>query len=286
MIKCFFHSADLDGHCSGAIVKYKFPETELFPIDYGEIFPFDKISKDDTIYMVDFSLPIIDMIILSDIVGFNKLFWIDHHISSINDANKTDFNKDCLGKREVGKAACELTWEYLYPDEPSPWAITLLGRYDVWDLQENVLEFQYGMRLNNTWPHNQELWREVFDIYADELIIDTIEQGKTILKYQKQENEKYIKAAAFELTFAGYKAIAVNKMLTSSQLFESIWDNEKYDIMITFGMRKTGDWTMSFYTDKEGIDVSIIAKRFGGGGHKNAAGCSFKELPIGKNFGG
>ena len=44
MIKCFYHLADLDGHCSGAIVKYKYPDAELFGINYGQAFPYDKIS--------------------------------------------------------------------------------------------------------------------------------------------------------------------------------------------------------------------------------------------------
>ena len=35
-----------------------------------------------------------------------------------------------------------------------------------------------------------------------------------------------------------------------------------------------------FYANKRDIDVSEIAKRYGGGGHKGAAGCdmTFKEL--------
>lgn len=35
MIRVFYHSADLDGHCSGAIVKYRFPEKD--GVDCGDI---------------------------------------------------------------------------------------------------------------------------------------------------------------------------------------------------------------------------------------------------------
>ena len=106
-----------------------------------------------------------------------------------------------------------------------PEAVRLLGRYDVWDLQENVLDFQYGVRLNNTWPDNQEMWKEFLDNWCSDLYINRIlDNGRTILKYQEQENEKYCKSCAFELQFEGFKAIAVNKLLTSSQLFKIIWD--------------------------------------------------------------
>jgi oligoribonuclease NrnB/cAMP/cGMP phosphodiesterase (DHH superfamily) len=294
-MKCYFHSADLDGHCSAAIVKMKYPEAELIGINYGQQLDYSKISKDDMVFMVDFSLqPFTEMTKLAAYIGLDNLIWIDHHETAIKDANDTkkmtsdgsiivEFNMICPGKRLIGKAGCELTWEYLFPNREMPAAVSFLGRYDVWDLQGSVLPFQYGMRLNNTWPDNQEMWQKFLKQDDDEttmLNVDTIRQGETILKYQDQENEKYCKSCAFEVQFEGFKAIAVNKLLTSSQLFKSVWNKEKYDIMITFGLRSNGMWTMSFYTDKEGIDCSLLAKKLGGGGHKQAAGCNFEELPI------
>ena len=44
---------------------------------------------------------------------------------------------------------------------------------------------------------------------------------------------------------------------------------------------KDGQWTVSLYTTPEtGIDVSLIAKAYGGGGHKQAAGFNAKKLPF------
>ena len=34
---CFYHKADLDGVCSGAIVKHFVPDCELYGFDYGEV---------------------------------------------------------------------------------------------------------------------------------------------------------------------------------------------------------------------------------------------------------
>jgi len=289
MIKCFFHSSDLDGHCSGAIVKYKYPDAELFGINYDQAFPYDKISKNDTIIMVDFSLqPFSEMVKLWKFVEESgHLVWIDHHISALKEAEQTvvennnNFESICTGKRFNGKAGCELTWEYFFPEIEIPKAVRLLGRYDVWDHQDpEVLPFQMGIRLENTYPDNQSMWQDYFSKYSDDLVKDTIKDGQLILKYQKQENEKYAKSCAFEVEFEGYKAICVNKMLTNSQLFESVYDPNKHDIMIAFGLRKTGIWTMSFYSTKTDVDCSELAKRFGGGGHKGASGASFENLPI------
>ena len=71
-----------------------------------------------------------------------------------------------------------------------------------------------------------------------------------------------------------------NSFLSSCpMLFSSIWNPEKYDAMLTFGYRK-GQWTVSLYSDRDDVDVSVIAKNRGGGGHKGASGFQCKELPF------
>jgi len=291
IMKIYFHSADLDGMCSGAIVKYKYPDAELIGINYGQQIDYDKILENEIIIMVDFSLqPFDEMIKLAQKVRMDKLIWIDHHKSAIEDAKETllthnditvDFNGICPGIRIVGFAGCELTWNYFFPDQEMPEAIRLLGRYDVWDHSDvNTLPFQMGIRLEDTWPENQSMWSDYFSKFSDDLVKDTIKDGKLILKYQKQENEKYSKSCAFEAEFGGYKAICINKLLTNSQLFDSVYDPNKHDIMITFGLRKNGLWTMSFYTTKEDVDVSELARKFGGGGHRQASGATFDQLPL------
>lgn len=77
------------------------------------------------------------------------------------------------------------------------------------------------------------------------------------------------------------KCIAINKGLTNSKVFDSVWNAEKYDAMLTFClMSPKRGWTISLYSDKPGIDVSKIAKSRGGGGHKQAAGFQSKALPF------
>ena len=95
--RCFFHSADLDGHCSGAIIKYKHPDCVMYPMDYGDKFPWHHINPDDIVYMVDFSLPIDDMNKLSDKLGFNFI-WIDHHETAAQEYNRTAYKRkqNCL----------------------------------------------------------------------------------------------------------------------------------------------------------------------------------------------
>jgi oligoribonuclease NrnB/cAMP/cGMP phosphodiesterase (DHH superfamily) len=275
-MKCFYHSSDLDGHCSGAIVKYRYPNCELIGINYGDEFSWDSIEPGEVVYMVDFSLqPFVDMQKLAQIA---KLTWIDHHISAIK-----EFQRQGLGAALVvaidGEAGCELTWQYVYYNLPMPKLVRALGRYDVWDHSDlNTLPIQYGMRLENTDPENQSMWRLVLENYVS-FYRHVLKRGRVVLEYVQQENEKYAKACAFEIEFDGMHCIAVNRMLTNSQTFDSVWDPDVYDAMLTFGWRK-GHWGISLYSTKENVDVSEIAKARGGGGHKGAAGFQCQKLPF------
>jgi len=128
----------------------------------------------------------------------------------------------------------------------------------------------------DTSPENVNFWNRLFDTHRVQQIVEV---GGTIMQYQDSENRKYVDACSFVTELDGLKCIAVNKMLTNSKVFDSVWDMEKYDAMLTFGFRK-GQWTVSLYTDKPSVDVSVIAKARGGGGHQQAAGFQCDKLPF------
>ena len=85
---------------------------------------------------------------------------------------------------------------------------------------------------------------------------------------------------SWDLEFDGLKCIAVNKSNPGSQLFDSVWNEEAYDMMVAYQHVKGEHWTVSMYSTKENIDCSVIAKKHGGGGHKGAAGFQIKEFPF------
>ena len=285
---CFYHSKDLDGYCSGAIIKHKYPDAKLIGYDYGQPFPIDLIGMGESVIMIDVSLPMHGM---NDIAELSKDFtWIDHHASAIK-----DFQQFCLDNKgssglekygrivlEDGISACEGGWKYLFPNEFMPQSVILLGRYDTWrngdkeKWDNEIMPFQYGMRMvcssAETFP--QELLQA--HSIVDEKILDIIHDGKNILSYQKTQNERACKSC-FEFEFEGLRAICLNNGGANSQVFESVYDESKHDIMMPFVF--TGKhWTFSMYTTKDEIDCSVIAKSKGGGGHKKAAGFQVKEI--------
>lgn len=281
-MKCFYHSADLDGHCSGAIVKLKFPECEMIGINYGDTIDINNINQDEEVFMVDFCLQPFDGML--ELNKKAKLHWIDHHAKgSIDEAFQRGFLASGGQLLEVGKAGCELTWQYLFPEKDIPECIFLLGRYDVWDHKAdiNILPFQYGMRNNSdTRPTNIILWQKLFQSSFE--VHEIIKTGKTILDYEMNQNIKFCKAYAFETEFNGLKAICANRGFTNSKLFDSVYNPLKHHLMITFCRKKlpSKTWTVSLYSTRNDVDCGEIAKSYGGGGHKGAAGFQCSEIPF------
>lgn len=295
-MKCFYHN-DLDGQCAGAIVHkfYKIDrdytkETgepcEFIMINYKDEFPFEKIVKGEEIIVVDFSLQkegeFDKLLSITD-----KVIWIDHHKTAIE--KHKHLEGKVRGIRQDGKAGCVLTWEYFYPKEALPRIVDMLGAYDIWDFSkygEKLNELQTGIRL---YPHNPESkeWIKYFntnvefnELFQCESLNDGLEpllnNGVIALRYRNNLWGGLIKSWAFFTEFEGHKAIACNAGSVSSQLFDSV--KEDYDLMLPF-VFDGKQWTVSIYSKKD-IDCSEIAKKYGGGGHKKAAGFQCVQLPF------
>ena len=277
---CIYHSRDLDGWMSGAIVKMKFPDVELIGWDYGNAIP--DINEDSHVVMADISFPPDYMFDLD--MRQSSLTWIDHHVSAIK--GMADFYKqqkcvhDTLGLRDSRYAACELTWKYFYPNEPMPEIIRLLGRYDCFGHkgtaeEQKVLEFQYGARqaiLNVDDAYKYLLiargrgdWG-----FDDEVCAGIYEQGKAIYKYVCSEAQGIYKRV-FTIVLDGYKFACVNQERFNPINFGIDYHLDGYDGFACFWYAN-GLFNYSLYNDNGNVDCSVIAKNRGGGGHKGASG--------------
>lgn len=274
----YYHNADFDGKASGAIAYNALKTTGsnyLRGIDYNSFDfneEYEKWQEDDIVYLLDFSFQG-NMEKAFKKLG-DRLIFIDHHKTSIEEIEGLDVK----GIRQIGKAACRLCWSYFYPNIPEPEAITLIGRYDVWDLNEKVEDFQLGIGLLYLDPESPN-WKTLFK--SDETLIENIcEKGKTIKKYLSIKNEDFAQKNSFEINIDGYRAICLN-LRSGSKPFDSIFDSNRHDIMLSFiKMKDDNIWNLSFYSKDNGPDVSELAKKYGGGGHKNASGCEIKTSKL------
>jgi oligoribonuclease NrnB/cAMP/cGMP phosphodiesterase (DHH superfamily) len=269
---CIYHSRDLDGWMSSAIVKLAFDKLDFLGWDYGNEIP--DLKKYDQIVMVDISLP---KEIMQTIAP--KLIWIDHHISAIKDSDIGLYNL-VTGLRNDKFAACELTWQYLFPNTVMPELVRLLGRYDCFghkgtEEELKVLEFQYGARqaIGNIQEAFETLMiaRGRGDWSFDADLCDDIHlQGKAIYKYLCTE-AKQTYSKKFTVMFDTYKFAMVNQERFNPINFGINYHKDGYDGFACSWYQK-GKWIYSLYNDNGLVDCSDICKSRGGGGHKGAAG--------------
>ena len=332
---CVYHSIDLDGWMSAAIVKYWFEKQliitnsridsitdkiDFIGYNYGQ--PIPDLSEFDKVIMCDISFPIEEMENLRQHLQDNFIC-IDHHISAIKAADERT-NNYYDGIRDTKFAACELTWKYFMDgikgdpnkesiENPMPEIVRLLGRYDCFghkgtDEEVKVLEFQYGARqcianykeaynyltieLNSYLPNPNNYDRGENPIYK------IWNKGKAIYQYLCTEaKQTYKNGFKIELgqssvklvdlatipdtepetlknavgTFLPYKFICINKERFNPINFGIDYHKDGYDGCACFHFDGT-HWCFSLYNDNGTVDCSVIAKQFGGGGHKGAAG--------------
>lgn len=69
-----------------------------------------------------------------------------------------------------------------------------------------------------------------------------------------------------------YVFICFNKERFNPINFGIDYHKDGYDGAACFHRTKDGNWAFSLYNDNGLVDCSLIAKQYGGGGHKGASG--------------
>lgn len=288
-----YHSADFDGiFCREIARKFLPADTRFIGWNFGDaplLFP-----AEGMVYVLD--LPV------DRIFGFKfapetnipiclgNVIWIDHHKSSI-ETHPTSLR----GYRIDGVAACRLAWQWFTRIERSlvatlppldafvdrqviePLALRLAGEYDIWDKRDERAElFQHGLRAQELTP---ELWGEMLaDIYLT--VLELLRRGESLQFARTRENESIIKELGFTFQWEGLTWLACNSARYNSHLFTA---GLKPEHDACFGFKWTGrEWSVSLYhaPGHEQHDLSAIAKKFGGGGHRGACGFQTSTLPF------
>jgi nanoRNase/pAp phosphatase (c-di-AMP/oligoRNAs hydrolase) len=207
------------------------------------------------------------------------IIWIDHHKTILDHPYNTP---QIAGIRSTEKAACELTWQYFMSIADLPEAVALIGDRDAWKWQfTGTASFNEGIKI---WEHDRPdapIWTHLLkpasqmDALDQKILEEIINDGTKFLQYRKCICQDYMKKYGFETKLDGYHAFAQGLNMFGSEAFGDAIDH--YDLCISF--EYTGNqWTVSLYS--KFIDVSQIAKKYGGGGHKGAAGFVCKHLPF------
>lgn len=296
-MKVFYHN-DNDGKAAAFWIHlhvgldasdYNKNRTNFFEINYDKKFPLEIIQRDEPVWIVDFSIQPDEMQELLKITP--NVIWIDHHKTAIE--KYKDFNQKIYGLRYDGLAGCMLTYIFVdemtgrgerfkNPDafnpsmaEKAPYFLKLIADRDVWKFEygDAAKFFHLATQTLDLSPSSKD-WHKIMDSEYEYNLDDLITQGELIEKYRNATAKEYRKQFAYSFDWEGFKCLAMNRSCSSEYFGEDI---NNYDLVIphVFNGKK---WIVSLYTVKD-IDASIIAKKYGGGGHKKACGFTCDKLP-------
>jgi hypothetical protein len=291
-----YHSADFDGILCREIARKFLPDAEFIGWNFGDA----KIPMpaEGTVYILDLSPEC-----LSDnpaIEGFiwNRIIWIDHHKTSIEKWPNT-----IVGYRIDGVAACRLAWQWFseqaianatgeamrlpelqhYVDRSvsEPLAVRLAGEFDIWDKRDERAEtFQYGIY---TVTPESSFWKALLSPETgDRATFEILQYGRSAQIYSRKLDASICKSRTWLMEWDGLKFLCVNSARFNSLLFAAKDVPETgHDALLGF-CYDGKCWTVSLYHAKHrtDLDLSAIAKKYGGGGHAGACGYTCKTLPF------
>ena len=256
---CIYHGFCADGFTAAWVVWkwYGEGQVEFHAATHGESPP---DIEDREVYVVDFSYP--RPAIEAMARQATKLTVLDHHRTAAQDLEGLIRNDGVVdGVFDMGKSGCLLTWEWFFEDRQPPPALLAVNDRDLWTFERSGTREIFSAL--TSYPYAFETWETLMEA-------DRHQEGIALERKQQKDIAETIAAGSHLITIAGHTVPACNvpspwasdagHMLAPGHPFAAcFWiDGEQ----IAFSLRSAPD----------GLDVSEIATRFGGGGHPHAAG--------------
>lgn len=262
-IVIFYHKNCLDGFTSAWAAWKKFgAKADYIGLDPRR--PAVSNLKNKTIFFLDIICSESD---LKKLVRENKnVTVIDHHASRkdmIHFASEAVF--------DLAHSGAALSWQYFHPHKKMPMLVRHIEDYDLWRFRlSGTKEINSFLAIQDFTFKNWDKATADFENPAKRKKI--LEAGKLLVHADEIITKRLIDRGQ-KVRFVGKFALAINSPVLNSEIGQEIL-RRGFAVGIVW-KEENGDIDVSLRS-KKGIDVSKIAKKFGGGGHKNAAGFRLK----------
>lgn len=264
---CIYHGNCADGFGAAWAVRHALgDDVEFHAGHYGHEAP--EVTGRDVI-MVDFSYK--RDVLVKMAMAANSVIILDHHKSAESDL--VDFPGNVTAIFDMNRSGAMMAWEYFNKGE-APWLVKHIEDRDLWRFKlAGTKEIQAAVF---SYPYDFEVW--------DQLILERTteslyEEGKALMRKHMKDVNELIRVAAHRTVIAGYNVPVMNApYFYSSEAGNIMSENEPF--AACYYETEKGR-VYSLRSQEYGVDVSVIAALFGGGGHKNAAGfrLGFDEIP-------
>ena len=153
-----------------------------------------------------------------------------------------------------------------------PFIVRLVDDHDVWRhklTESKAFSYAYKrMPKELIDPENDDLWESIYND-NNRLLFTSIRDGERYIQDEDERNAILRNIGGFETDLFGNNCYAMNNLTAGSDQFAE--EYETHDMVCRFAYNGEG-WTYSLYSSNPEVDCSEIAKQYGGGGHRGAAG--------------
>lgn len=287
---CIYHGNCADGFGAAWVVRSYFKgEVDFHPGFYGQEPP---DVTDRTVIMVDFSYKRSVLVGMAAKAG--AIIVLDHHKTAQEDlapfavtecgagrlswADTEHLLSDCaeIGRPPVvalfdmQRSGATLAWDFFFPNLLRPQLLNHIEDRDLWLFKlEGTREIQANVF---SYPYDFDVWDNLMSRGCQDLIAE----GAAIERKHHKDIGELVRVMKRRMFIGGVSVPVANLPYTlSSDAGHLMAKGEPFAACYS----DTPDGrTFSLRSTDAGMDVSAVAKAYGGGGHRNASGF---RMPIG-----
>jgi oligoribonuclease NrnB/cAMP/cGMP phosphodiesterase (DHH superfamily) len=260
---CIYHGNCADGFGAAWVVRKALGEdaVEFFAGFYGKEPP---DVTDREVIMVDFSYkrPVLEAMREKA----TSILILDHHKTAQADLDGFEGKPghDVSTLFDMNRSGAMIAWDYFFPNVPAPSLIQHIQDRDLWLFKlEGTREIQASIF---SYPYDFKVWDELMMTARSTLVTE----GTAIERKHHKDIAELVGVSKRRMRIGGHDVPVANLPYTlSSDAGHLMGKGEPFAACY---MDDPTGRTFSLRSSPDGVDVSEIAKAYGGGGHKNAAG--------------
>lgn len=284
---CVYHAGCDDGFGAAWAIWKRWPDCRFVPGSYGKPTEFGEAVFQKNILYVDFSEKRSAIEALG--TAAKSVVMIDHHKTAEAElepfkvtlpSTRWPHNLDgmfrdmtelkrprILAWFDMEQSGAVMAWKFAHPQQKVPYFLELIQDRDLWHFHFGNDTKQFSAALK-THPMKFETWDRLSGQWGM-----LVNDGEAILRAQTANIEKFLHEAYLD-NIDGHTVPMVNV----PYIFASDTANallKKYPdapFAACWSRLKDGRDQFSLRSEDSRMDVSEVAARFGGGGHRNAAG--------------
>lgn len=290
-ITIIYHSNCYDGLLAAYAAWLKLGDSaEYVPMGYDDLLDIAAF-KDKDVYMVDFSVKYDVLVRLA--VEAKSVTIIDHHKTAEAELTTHAMPSNVTVHFDMSKAGCVMAAEHFLGYVP--WFFVYIGDRDIWAFKhEETKAFCAGF--NAKYPLGDTMFEDIEDTLVavatnqmrERDLLDEeklCEHGNILLEYRETLMHGWLpnmRVVVFEYDMGKVPIGVLHNVpveFTSELGHKALEQRPDIEAVAIVSTRhfETADHpvcSISWRSLDDRHDVSAIAKSFGGGGHRNAAGCT------------